>query len=465
MISKKLEFCAKNNFNVLLIGDAGVGKTAVVKEAFNSLGLKWKYFSAATMDPWVDFIGVPKEVIDESGERYLDLIRMKGLDKVEAFFFDELNRSHKKIRNAVMELIQFKSINGHKFPNLKVVWAAINPEDDEETYDVEKLDPAQKDRFHVIVNIPYKADMTYFRNKYGNNGVIAVEWWEKIPKEKKLNILSPRRLDYALEYYNVMGDIRDVLPQTVNVGELLSKLTNDILDDDIDEIFNEKDEERAQELMEKFSTQKVVIESLKNDAKLAFFLRFCDLEYLSSLMEQNKYFQVVLNNAPKNEKFSHIIKNLYNNTKNEMMKNKILLFAKGHTEWASKILGIMNNDNLFINKDISEKMDRTKYEELIKNLYDNKPNLRNDAFSKITSIVGLDINREEIQKLFMAIDFFIKSSRGNTLYKYKKEFEIIDFLMNKAITIWKRKTTLDFFLSLQSIRILKENDIYKNFLD
>ena len=43
---------------------------------------------------------------------------------------DEFSRAHKKVRNAVMELIQFKSINGRKFKNLKIVWAAINPDDD-----------------------------------------------------------------------------------------------------------------------------------------------------------------------------------------------------------------------------------------------------------------------------------------------------------------------------------------------
>ena len=41
--------------------------------------------------------------------------------------FDELNRAKPKVRNAVMELIQFRSINGIKFNNLRMIWAAINP--------------------------------------------------------------------------------------------------------------------------------------------------------------------------------------------------------------------------------------------------------------------------------------------------------------------------------------------------
>ena len=72
-----LSFWIKNNYNVLFRGKHGVGKTATVLEAFNSHGLKWQYFSASTMDPCVDFIGVPKEKTDEKGNSYLDLVRPK----------------------------------------------------------------------------------------------------------------------------------------------------------------------------------------------------------------------------------------------------------------------------------------------------------------------------------------------------------------------------------------------------
>lgn len=201
----KLQFWIKNNLNVLFIGEHGVGKTARVKKAFEEAGLKWLYFSAATLDPWVDFIGIPKEVEDpKSGLKYIDLIRPKPFaeDTVEAIFIDELNRSHKKVRNAIMELLQFKSINGRKFKNLRIIWGAINPEtpineSTELEYDVERLDPAHKDRFEVHVNVPYKPDHTYFHEKFGTNATPAICWWNDLsPAAKKL--VSPRRLDYAL---------------------------------------------------------------------------------------------------------------------------------------------------------------------------------------------------------------------------------------------------------------------------
>ena len=122
----------------------------------------------------------------EQGITTLDLVRPKAFatGDVEALFFDEFNRSPKKVRNAVMELIQFKSINGMKFPNLKIVWAAINPDDEEETYDVEKLDPAQEDRFHITVAVPYRPNVDWFRKNYNPRlADAAIQWWDELKPE------------------------------------------------------------------------------------------------------------------------------------------------------------------------------------------------------------------------------------------------------------------------------------------
>ena len=191
--------------NVLLTGEHGVGKTSIVRQALEENGLilneSWLYFSGSTLDPWVDFIGIPKEV-EYNGKKCIEIIPPKAFfneGKIEAIFIDELNRSPSKIRNAILELCQFKSINGRKFPNLKVVWAAINPDDEENTYDVERLDPAHKDRFHANqIIVPYACDIEYFTKKYGTDIASAsINWWNELPDNVKKQV-SPRRLDYAL---------------------------------------------------------------------------------------------------------------------------------------------------------------------------------------------------------------------------------------------------------------------------
>jgi len=224
----KLQFWIENNLNVLIEGSHGVGKTTIIGKAFEDAGLTWQYFSASTMDPWVDFIGVPKEKITDDGISFLDLIRpMQFQDgSVDAIFFDEFNRSPSKVRNAVLELVQFKSINGRPIPGLRMVWAAINPDDEESDiqYDVEELDPAQLDRFHIHTSIPNEPNREYFAGKFGDRtGLRAIEWWHSLPDGVKTYV-SPRRLDSALEIFALGGDLRDVLHKNTRPLTLKQKL-------------------------------------------------------------------------------------------------------------------------------------------------------------------------------------------------------------------------------------------------
>ena len=283
MTNSKFDFWIQNNQNVLFTGKHGVGKTARIVEAFNRHKLKWLYFSAATLDPWVDFVGVPKEVKDEQGNAYLDLVRPKHFaeDNVEAIFLDEYNRAPQKVRNATMELLQFKSINGKKFKNLRIVWAAINPEpdgDDVDTkieYDVEKMDPAQKDRFEVQVNVPYKPDIAYFKSKYGDMvGTAAVQWWGELTDAEK-ELVSPRRLDYAVNIYTKDGDLRDVLPVKINSSKLSLELKNGSFRRRMEDIFKSNDQTAAASFINDENNYNSTIKQiLANRAYLEFYFNF-----------------------------------------------------------------------------------------------------------------------------------------------------------------------------------------------
>ena len=198
--AKQLVQFAKANLNVLLRGKHGVGKTALITEVFTQVfgehNVKWKYFSAGTMDPWVDFVGIPKDFTLPDGRHVFKVI--PNIDfaedsQVEALFFDEINRADPKVLNALMELIQFRSINGRKFPKLRVIWAAENPAEDG-VYMVQPMDPAQKDRFNIQLDIPYELAMDYLIGKHTKEiADIGKAWWEK-NKDK----VSPRKLDDML---------------------------------------------------------------------------------------------------------------------------------------------------------------------------------------------------------------------------------------------------------------------------
>jgi hypothetical protein len=219
--------------NVLLVGEKGVGKSLQVIDSFKRNNLKFAYFSGATLDPWIHLLGIPKAKLMPDGTEKMEFILPENLDNdVEAIFVDELNRTNKIVRNALLELQQFKSINGRKFPKLRMVWGAVNPPKNEEDadsvdYDVDELDPAQLDRFHVIIELPNEPDTKYFRSKFGNyHGKILVDWWHEQPKDA-LKILSPRRLDYVGECFRKGLDIKYLLPISANAKELVKKLALD----------------------------------------------------------------------------------------------------------------------------------------------------------------------------------------------------------------------------------------------
>jgi hypothetical protein len=223
-----LDSWINNKWNVLFHGKHGVGKTSMIFDAFKRkgwvLGKDYLYFSAATIDPWVDLIGVPSKTVNDEGEEVLKLIRPVNINNktIKAFFVDEFNRSHKKVRNAMMELIQFKSINGLTFSNLEIVWAAINPsEDNDLKFDVEKLDPAQEDRFQIHLHIPYKPSVEYFTKKFNDSdmAVAICKWWNDQPDTVK-NQISPRRLEYAVEVFQKTNDLRYVIPSEAHLSTL-----------------------------------------------------------------------------------------------------------------------------------------------------------------------------------------------------------------------------------------------------
>lgn len=216
--------------NVALIGRHGTGKTACITAVFNKkCPGKWKYFSGSTLDPFTDLIGIPKEKI-VNGEPIIAYVRPEGLQNdVEAIFVDEYNRSHKKVRNAIMELVQFKRINGVKFPNLKVVWVACNPpqdsddDDNDFKYDVEEVDPAQLDRFHVTVRVKDTPNWKYLASLFGDeNSSRAKEWFDTLPKGI---YISPRRVEYAMKA--IIEDklsATHLLPKEANPRNLDDKL-------------------------------------------------------------------------------------------------------------------------------------------------------------------------------------------------------------------------------------------------
>ena len=234
----------------------------------------------------VDLVGGRNIQKERDGTPYLDLVRPKDFqkDEIDALFFDEFNRSHKKVRNACMELLQFKSINGKKFNNLRIVWAAINP-DDEGDYDVEKLDPAQEDRFHIKVQVPYKPDRVYFIRNYGEDvAKAAISWWDGLPAEQKSKV-SPRRLDYALDVFRNNGDMRYVLHESANVSKLVLTLKHGPISEALQKLQDAGNVDGARAFLAQENNYAAALEWLvKRVERMKFFLPTLPMEKISTLI-------------------------------------------------------------------------------------------------------------------------------------------------------------------------------------
>lgn len=99
-----------------------------------------------------------KTVFDHSGLKWRHIVarganadQVFADDSIEAFFFDDLDRTPKKLRKVVLDLLTRKD---RRLPNLKLIWVAVNVSEDEEGLDLEHLDPAQAEGFDVVVNMP-----------------------------------------------------------------------------------------------------------------------------------------------------------------------------------------------------------------------------------------------------------------------------------------------------------------------
>ena len=424
-LEAKMDFWIKENLNILLVGKHGVGKTTVVKEAFERNNLKWMYFSAATMDPWVDFIGVPKEKT-EGGITYLELVRPKCFqtDEVEALFFDEFNRSHKKVRNAVMELIQFKSINGKKFKNLKVIWAAINPDDEEEEikYDVEKLDPAQVDRFHIKIDIPYKPDYSYFKGKYGEvMAEASINWWKQLDKPTQ-NLISPRRLDYALDIFSRKGDLRDVLPSKCNIGKLIKDISFGSVEKRMKDIFIGKDKTQAKEFMSDENNFEESNELLrKNKNWIEFFVPYMSEEHLAVALSSklassssNPFLDFVLKEI---ESFEGVLRSLI--AAGTIKHKKSIFQISGALERLKNDRSIKEHGYNINAPVVQDK--KTKYNELVK-VVDSLANLslentieRVGVFSQIVEFIVPGLSISDAHAILATVNTIIGRSHNTTL--------------------------------------------------
>ena len=190
--------------NILIEGLHGTGKTSMLRQAAEELGLSISYYNSPTIDPYTDLVGIPYVKQDENGNDYLDMVQQGTFIDSNVKFFDEINRAPYKTLNSLMELILEGSINGKVLDNHKLCVAAINPSGG--AYTTHDLEPALLDRFDFYFVVSEKPDRGFFRKKHGTFGDVLVSWWEEQFSAiggdvNEVDYLSPRRLDIIGSFF------------------------------------------------------------------------------------------------------------------------------------------------------------------------------------------------------------------------------------------------------------------------
>ncbi len=130
----------------LLIGHFGVGKTDIAKDIATETGRKLVILVLSQMEPG-DLIGLPAR--DDNKTKFLAPDWWPE-DGNSIILLDEINRAHRSIRNAIMQLLVDKRIHNHVLPEGTWIMASMNPPD--ENYDQVELitDPAFLSRFFIL---------------------------------------------------------------------------------------------------------------------------------------------------------------------------------------------------------------------------------------------------------------------------------------------------------------------------
>lgn len=213
-------FAFEKRRNLLLSGPHGVGKTTRPVSIFEKNKVNYLFFNCPTMDVYEDLRGIPVVV---NGEVNYITPKHIGWQSAEFVLLDEPNRAHPKVIGALYELIQFKRINGIPLPNLKAVWATMNPSDDH--YVVEQLDDSFFDRFQVRTEVTPELNEEFFFSRFPSllnkeKFDKILTWWAAVPFAERKKNVSPRRVEYAISAIEDGGSASFVLPRTASPGIL-----------------------------------------------------------------------------------------------------------------------------------------------------------------------------------------------------------------------------------------------------
>lgn len=236
----------KRGVNLHLVGDQGIGKSAYIEalaQPGNGVvdeGIRVVTLDAGQLSPEDLGVPVPVTVKSDDGEErsFLEFLVYEHFVDPTPFVLvlDEFSRASIRTKNALMEIIQQRTLCGIPIPGLRCTIALDNPsgsvipssaqgkEGDAVQaanalmYSVGAIDLAQATRFPMIVSlrstdIPWNE---YLHEKYGDVAAPFIDWWFGNLDTAQRILCAPRTLEQMIQLHMDGLDIEMAIPMVGN---------------------------------------------------------------------------------------------------------------------------------------------------------------------------------------------------------------------------------------------------------
>lgn len=218
--SKIIQYCEyalEAQEPVQFISEPGVGKTSCVTNYFKQKGLNVLLLHMPTID--LDRLSVAMPVDGPDGAKILKPILLEQLKEADVVVFDEPRRAKPTVRNAMMEMLQEKSLGGIKLKP-HVAFILCNNSASEGGVNTSGTDLAQESRYITIelkpADVPWQAALAATYKDTDLSAVFKRYNMLEAQYPGATKFLSPRTLDHVI--WNILVGLPPILGLPLMAG-------------------------------------------------------------------------------------------------------------------------------------------------------------------------------------------------------------------------------------------------------
>lgn len=199
------DFSSDTHTPICLWGEAGIGKTELVRDIVRASGWSFVHLSLAQIEESGDILGLPYLKDTESGKKtaFAKPEWVPDTPGPGVLLIDDFNRADTRILNAFMEVFQFYRTSSWSLPKDWFIILTANPMSSQ--YYVQKVDQAVMDRImHIHMQFDLKAWISWAENQGFDQHLLFFPLL--FPEQFAQSTLSPRAWSKLFRHLSVLDD-------------------------------------------------------------------------------------------------------------------------------------------------------------------------------------------------------------------------------------------------------------------